>query len=513
MVQFPTPFLLAAASLIATTTVVLAAPDYTADYNGHTYEIYENTRKKWSKARDFASSQARCGVAGHLVTLTTVDEKDALMTMLKALGHTNLWSWFGLKETSEDVYEWIVTGENYTDLGTYDNDDNGSCGAINPTSNNGDWTLLACGSNQPFTVEFDTTCCDGTYNTDGECSECADGYSGAYCDPICSDQCATCASPGVCSVCNTGFTGTDCDSCDVGYTGDDCEPVCDSNCVTCNSPGICGECIPGYDGDVCIEITPSPTTQPSDQPSTSPSSSPSNSPSSSPSRLPTIAPSLPPSVLPSGSPSYLPSGSPSRLPTNVPSASPSVFPSGSPSIQPSSQPSKPPSSQPSSAPSGQPSSEPSLSPTQEYCQDWLQEPMLDQYYCGKDKYIGVKVPVCVAETKKVKSSKKSSSELLQIDPDGDGYYIKYETKCMKIDDIAELEDGSDDDKYIESCGCCSSGLEDENSDVCHNIFFHGVDSNAIGDVAPSPSPSMSPPSGKSGKSGKSRRLRRRRNKL
>ena len=142
---------------------------------------------------------------------------------------------------------------------------------------------------------------------------------------------------------------------------------------------------------------------------------------------------------------------------------------------------------------------------------------MNQYYCG-DTYVGEKVPVCLAEYKKLKKSKKNYAGTL--DPDGDGYYTEYETKCMRVEDIEELALGegsnkSNDDKHIESCGCCASGLEDEDSQYCHNIFFHG--GNEEGDVrigvaegqSPSMTPTSSPTSGASGKGGKRKKLRRR----
>ena len=104
--------------------------------------------------------------------------------------------------------------------------------------------------------------------------------------------------------------------------------------------------------------------------------------------------------------------------------------------------------------------------------------------------------MCVAENKKLKSSKKAA----ELDPDGDGYYIKYDTKCMKVDDIEELNNDTEGDKYIEACGCCASGLEDEHSKSCNNIFFHGG-----GDQVSSSTPSMEPSGKGKGSSGKRQR--------
>ena len=193
----------------------------------------------------------------------------------------------------------------------------------------------------------------------------------------------------------------------------------------------------------------------------------------------------------------------------------STSPSSRPSVGPSA--SNEPSSPPSNLPSTSPSREPSSSPTSEYCQDYLLQPLLNQYHCG-DKYVGEKVPVCIAEYKKLKKSKKNYADAL--DPDGDGYYTAYETKCMKIEDIEELALGggskkSGDNKYIESCGCCASGLEDEHSHYCHNVFFHGDD--GINGGQPSMAPSMAPasasPTTSSGKLSKRKKLRRRKTKV
>ena len=137
------------------------------------------------------------------------------------------------------------------------------------------------------------------------------------------------------------------------------------------------------------------------------------------------------------------------------------------------------------------------------------------------------MPVCVGEIKAVKKSKKTTGEeLLELDPDGDGYYTKYDTKCMKIDDIEKLIlEADSSDKYIESCGCCSIGLEDEQSQYCHNnIFFHHGDGAAAGVIDDgtttilSMSPSMHPSSSSSvlvttsgGKGSKLRRSSKKKN--
>ena len=266
-----------------------------------------------------------------------------------------------------------------------------------------------------------------------------------------------------------------------------------------------------------------PSILPSDVPtlSSSPSLQPSSAPSTQPSSEPSIKPSRQPSSIPSNSPSTIPSISPSNSPSSAPSASPSVFPSILPSESPTNAPSPVPSTTPSMEPSLQPSMEPSLepstSPTSEYCQDYLQPPMLHQHHCGGKSNKYDKVPVCIGEMKKLGKSMKEYADI--YDPDGDGYYTEYDTKCMEIDDIAKLANGAaskkSSDKHIESCGCCASGLEEEQSQYCHNVFFHGDnDDGQPSMTTPSSAPtaavaSASPTTTASGKGGKRKKLRHR----
>ena len=358
-----------------------------------------------------------------------------------------------------------------------------------------------------------------------------------YTNDICHDDPLK-TSPGQCGC---GVADTDTDGDGIADCVDNCPNVANTSQENADNDEYGDACQPSsMPSSAPSQTTPEPSAKPSYLPSSSPSEPPTKVPSSRPSLLPSSNPSAQPSMEPSSQPSARPSSSPSDVPSNEPSARPSDFPSASPSSSPSSSPSNSPSSGPSTSPSSQPSSRPSTlpsnapsvqpslapstspsitpssAPTSQYCQDYLTGPLLSQYYCGKDKYVGVKVPVCIAQRKEIKSSKKSSSstDWDELDPDGDGYYFEYDTKCMKIDDIQELEEKISDEgydkKHIESCGCCASGLEDEHSGYCHNVFYHGTSDALEGGESPAPSMEPTKNTGKSEKSGKGSKRQRRR---
>lgn len=116
-----------------------------------------------------------------------------------------------------------------------------------------------------------------------------------------------------------------------------------------------------------LQLSQSPTSNPSQNPSQNPSSLPSGNPSALPSADPSSLPSSFPSSLPSGVPSFNPSGIPSSLPSGKPSSIPSHSPTAGNLIMPSSTPSfapfkesELPSGFPSQNPSGNPSEKPSL---------------------------------------------------------------------------------------------------------------------------------------------------------
>ena len=77
----------------------------------------------------------------------------------------------------------------------------------------------------------------------------------------------------------------------------------------------------------------------------------------------------------------------------------------------------------------------------------------------------------------------------------------------------ELNNDAEGDKHIETCGCCGSGLEDEHSKHCDNVFYHGGNDGATATVGlPSMVPSMNPSYTGKGKGGKRKNIRQRRNK-
>ncbi|WP_066714473.1 LPXTG cell wall anchor domain-containing protein [Clostridium sp. Marseille-P299] len=121
-----------------------------------------------------------------------------------------------------------------------------------------------------------------------------------------------------------------------------------------------------YTGDIpSIEVTPTPTPEPSVTPAPEPSVTPTPSPSVTPTPEPSVTPTPEPSVTPTPEPSVTPTPEPSVTPTPEPSATPTPEPSVTPTPSPSVTPTPEPSVTPTPSPSVTPTPEPSVTPTPE----------------------------------------------------------------------------------------------------------------------------------------------------
>lgn len=84
--------------------------------NGHFYEVvkYQKGTVTWHTAKTNAEAMTHCEKKGHLVTLTSQDESDFILGLIKdASCGTDRDTWIGLRDDrKEGTFEW-VTGETY----------------------------------------------------------------------------------------------------------------------------------------------------------------------------------------------------------------------------------------------------------------------------------------------------------------------------------------------------------------------------------------------------------------
>jgi len=110
---------------------------------------------------------------------------------------------------------------------------------------------------------------DGTCTADGDnvTCECAEGFSGDFCETAASAGCDPnpCLNGGACSAGDDGSTTCECvdgytgDTCDVAPTADPCDPNPCQNDGTCaaseGGDAVC-TCADGFEGDLCETATP-----------------------------------------------------------------------------------------------------------------------------------------------------------------------------------------------------------------------------------------------------------------
>ena len=133
------------------------------NWNGHRYVLYVENKygKSWTDARDFCKEKG-----GHLVTITSLEEQEALYELAQEKGAKNLY-WIGASSQSGTDFEWVTwepwgytnwrSGEPNNPVGGSENyvqmyrDD----GKWNDGENNGDvmeyWSL----QNTGFICEWD----------------------------------------------------------------------------------------------------------------------------------------------------------------------------------------------------------------------------------------------------------------------------------------------------------------------------------------------------------------------
>lgn len=141
--------------------------EHSETYQGHMY-VATGVQRNWNQANRNAQARRACGVNGHLVTITSQEEQDFVMSLYERSGlpfsrnNTLQWqAWIGLSDLfQEGVFQW-VTGEPYVYNAWALNEPNNfgkgeDCVSLIARETTMDWNDAACNTVQyPAVIEFD----------------------------------------------------------------------------------------------------------------------------------------------------------------------------------------------------------------------------------------------------------------------------------------------------------------------------------------------------------------------